>query len=138
VAGLPRDNMRAARWLALAAEKGHSGAEALLGHLLFTGDGVPRQKARGLMWLSAASNGAKGPKDSWIRDLHAKDYGAASDEDREMATLYLNARAKETAQLNRPGVILRSLKPLPLHGSSGGAMVVSAPPPIAAAATPAQ
>ena len=59
-AGLVKDNMRAARWLALAAEKGHCGAQALLGHLLFNGEGVPRQRARGLMWLSVAVNGAKG------------------------------------------------------------------------------
>src|SRR6202012_1823943 len=79
-AGLAPNNMRAARWLALAAEKGHHPAQALLGHLLFLGEGVPRQRARGLMWLSIAKNGAQGPKDEWIRELHAKDYGAASDD----------------------------------------------------------
>ena len=36
-AGLTKNNMRAARWLALAAEKHHHPAQALLGHLLFAG-----------------------------------------------------------------------------------------------------
>jgi len=90
--GLAKDNMRAARWLSLAADKGHHGAQALLGHLLFLGEGVPRQSARGLMWLTIAHFSAKGPKDNWIHDLHAKDYGAASDDDREAAAVYLSAR----------------------------------------------
>ncbi len=94
-AGLARNNMRAARWLALAADKGHHPAQALLGHLLFLGEGVPRQKARGLMWLTIAKNGAQGAKDEWIRDLYAKDFAAASDDDREVATAYLSARGKD-------------------------------------------
>jgi len=94
-AGLAHNNMRAARWLALAAEKGHHPAEALLGHLLFLGEGVPRQRARGLMWLTIAKNGAQGAKDDWIRELHAKDFGAASDDDREVAATYLSARGKD-------------------------------------------
>jgi len=92
-AGFAKDKMRAARWLSLAAEKGHAGAQALLGHLLFQGDGVPRQRARGLMFLSLAKSGANNQKDAWIHDLQAKDYGAASDEDREAAAVYLSARA---------------------------------------------
>jgi TPR repeat protein len=92
--GIDKDNMRAARWLSLAAEKGHHGAQALLGHLLFTGDGVPRQSARGLMWLSLAKSGAKGPKDAWIHDMQAKDFASASDDEREVAAAYLSARGK--------------------------------------------
>ncbi len=92
--GLDKDNMRAAKWLGLAAEKGHHGAQALLGHLLFRGDGVPRQTARGLMWLTIAHFTAKGPKDGWIHELQAKDYSAASPDDREAAAVYLSARGK--------------------------------------------
>jgi hypothetical protein len=92
--GVGKDKMRAARWLSLAAEKGHHGAEALLGHLLFLGDGVPRQSARGLMLLTLAKNGAKGPKEAWIHELQAKDLAMASDDDREVAAAYLSARGK--------------------------------------------
>ncbi|MGD0720876.1 MAG: tetratricopeptide repeat protein [Roseiarcus sp.] len=89
-AGLAKNNMRAARWLALAAEKHHHPAQAVLGHLLFEGDGVPRQRARGLMWLAIAKSAAQGPKDEWVSDLYAKDFAAASDEDRQVAALYLS------------------------------------------------
>jgi TPR repeat protein len=94
-AGLARNNMRAARWLALAADKDHHPAQALLGHLLFLGEGVPRQRARGLMWLTVAKDGAQGAKDEWIRELQAKDLAAASDDDREVAAAYLSARGKD-------------------------------------------
>ena len=122
VAGLAKDNMRAARWLALAAEKGHCGAQALLGHLLFNGEGgVPRQRARGLMWLTMAVNGVKTPKDAWIRELQTRDYGAASDDDRQVATAYLNLR-------ERGGETPRAAKPLRLP-SAAPASVASGPAP---------
>ncbi len=88
-AGLTKNNMRAARWLALAAGKRHHPAQALLGHLLFVGDGVPRQRARGLMWLTIAKGAAQGSKDEWMIDLYTKDYALASDDDRQIAALYL-------------------------------------------------
>jgi TPR repeat protein len=98
-AGLAHNNVRAAKWLGLAAEKGHHSAQALLGHLLFLGEGgVPRQRARGLMWLTIAKNGAQGAKDEWIRELNAKDFGAANDDDREVAAAYLSARGKDSRE----------------------------------------
>ena len=39
--GVAKDSVAAVHWLAVAAEKGHAPSEALLGHMLFTGDGVP-------------------------------------------------------------------------------------------------
>ena len=93
--GLAKDNMTAARWLALAADKHHRPAQAKLGHLLFAGDGVPRQGGRGLMWLTIAKSAAKSPKDDWIRDLYLADYAAASDDDRQVAALYLSAHARD-------------------------------------------
>ena len=48
--------------------------------------GVPRQRARGLMWLTLAKTAAQGPKDEWIRDLYAKDWEAANDDDRQVAS----------------------------------------------------
>ena len=50
--GTPSDPHQAARWLLLAATKGDCRAEAALGDLLFQGQQVPRQAARGLMWLT--------------------------------------------------------------------------------------
>ena len=117
-AGLAKDNMRAARWFQLAADRGHHGAQALLGHLLFTGDGVPSQRARGLMWLWIAKSGAKGPNDTWIHDLQTKDYNAASDDDREVCQAYLGARGKELRELTgapRPPAI--AAPPMRLSGA---------------------
>ena len=54
----PQGHPRCVRWLNLAAEKNHRPSQALLGHILFTGNGVPRQAAQGLMWPSLAREGA--------------------------------------------------------------------------------
>ncbi len=52
--GLAKDNVTAVRWLGLAASKGHRPSQAVFGHLLFAGDGVGPQRAKGLMWLQIA------------------------------------------------------------------------------------
>jgi len=84
-----KDPIRAARWLALAATKGHRGAEATFGHVLFAGLGVPVQRARGLKWEILAKNGALAPHDQWIIDGFAKDWTLAGENDREMALAYV-------------------------------------------------
>jgi TPR repeat protein len=89
-----KDPRKAARWLGLAANKGQREAQAVLGHMLFNGVGVPRQAARGLMWLSLA-NGAAGPDDKWIRDLHDEAVATASEEDREKSDSYVQAWNKD-------------------------------------------
>lgn len=100
-AGLTKDNRQAARWLNLAAEKGHVESQALLGHMLYTGDGVPTQKARGLMWLTLAREGAnaraKSPdkNQDWVRNLYESDLKSASDNDRQAALVYLEVHLKQ-------------------------------------------
>ncbi|HEY1736135.1 MAG TPA: tetratricopeptide repeat protein [Methylovirgula sp.] len=88
---LDKDPRQAARWLHLAAEKGHAESQALLGQLLFTGlDGLQPQRGLGLMWLTLAHDtAAQSPKDKWIDDLFDKASAAASDSDKQMASLYL-------------------------------------------------
>jgi uncharacterized protein len=93
--GLAKDNVAAVRWLAVAAQKGHAPSQALLGHMLFMGDGVPRQRARGLMWLEFAKDAAPAPSDAWIRDLYQRDLESASDGDRQTAATFHDARAKQ-------------------------------------------
>src|SRR3982750_4503455 len=41
-----------ARWLGLAAQKGQHQAQAMLGQMLFAGDRLPREAARGPVWLA--------------------------------------------------------------------------------------
>jgi hypothetical protein len=83
--GSSRDDYRyGARWLGLAAQKGQHQAQALLGQMLFNGDQLPRQAARGLMWLTLARDSA-GPDESWIKESYNKAIAKASDDDRAMA-----------------------------------------------------
>ncbi len=59
-----RDDFRyGARWLGLAAQKGQHQAQALLGQMLFNGDRLPPQRARGLMWLTLARDSATRGRD---------------------------------------------------------------------------
>ena len=63
----------AARWFVLAAQKGQCQAQAMLGAMLFAGDHVPRQAARGLMWLTLAKDSAKDSSvdnQAWINRLY--------------------------------------------------------------------
>ena len=83
--GSSRDDFRyGARWLGLAAQKGQHQAQALLGQMLFNGDQLPRQAARGLMWLTLARDSAA-PDEVWIRDSYNRAIAKASEEDRAMA-----------------------------------------------------
>jgi TPR repeat protein len=84
--GVAPDPRQAARWLNLAAEKGHHQAQALLGHLLVSGEGIPRQRPLGLMWLTLAREAAADPvKDQWILALYDKAFAGANDRDRQKA-----------------------------------------------------
>lgn len=79
-----KDPRQAVRWLVLAANKGQYEAQALLGRMLFKGEHVPRQAARGLMWLTLASDSAS-VKETWITELHDEAFDEASDEERARA-----------------------------------------------------
>jgi len=92
--GLAKDNVAALRWLAIAAKAGHPQSQALLGHMLFVGNGVLDQRARGLMWLELAKDGAPNPRGQWIRDLYQRDFQDASDTERLAAASMRNARTK--------------------------------------------
>jgi uncharacterized protein len=84
-AGTSRDDFRyGVRWLGLAAQKGQYQAQALLGQMLFDGDQLPRQAARGLMWLTLACERA-GPEESWIKESYNRAMASASDDDRARA-----------------------------------------------------
>lgn len=72
-----------ARWLRLSAEKGQHQAQALLGQMLFNGDRLPRQAARGLMWLTLARDSA-GTDETWIKEGYTRAFAKASDDDRAM------------------------------------------------------
>ena len=85
VGSISRDDSRyGARWLGLAAQKGQHQAQALLGQMLFNGDQLPRQAARGLMWLTLARDSAT-TEETWIKESYNKAIARASEDDRAMA-----------------------------------------------------
>jgi uncharacterized protein len=94
-AGVAKDSRQAARWFNLAAEKGHVESQALLGHLLFVGDGVQPQRARGLMWLTLAREGASAKTQTWVDVLYQQDMKAASDNDRQVALVFLEEHMRK-------------------------------------------
>lgn len=91
--GTPSDPHQAARWLQLAATKGDCRAEAVLGDLLFQGQKVPRQAARGLMWLTLSKDCA-GPEEAWVKPLYDNAFRRANDDERAMAFVYLEGWLK--------------------------------------------
>ena len=91
--GTARDSRQALRWLSLSAGKGQHRAQALLGSVLFKGEIVPRLGARGLMWLMLASD-SDGPEDQWIRDLLKAANDQATDDERQLALVYLEGWLK--------------------------------------------
>jgi TPR repeat protein len=83
--GASRDDFRyGARWLGLAAQKGQHQAQAMLGQMLFNGDQLPPQRARGLMWLTLARDSAA-PDETWIKESYNRAIAKASENDRAMA-----------------------------------------------------
>ncbi|MFG1299159.1 tetratricopeptide repeat protein [Xanthobacter sp. V3C-3] len=93
--GGPRDARNAGRWLTLSAQKGQFEAQAVLGQMLFRGDdGVPRQGARGLMWLTLARDAATRPEDRWVVALHEAAFADATPDEREKALAYLEVWLK--------------------------------------------
>jgi hypothetical protein len=92
--GGSKDPRQAARWLRLAANKGHSPAQALLGSLLFSGgESISRQAALGLMWLTLAKDGAASDQ-AWIAEKYATAFKSASEDERAMALMYLESFMK--------------------------------------------
>jgi TPR repeat protein len=94
--GIGKDGQQAARWLRLAADKGHVQAQARLGQMLFSGqESVKPHRAQGLMWLTLAREAAiDAEKDKWIIDLYDGAMASANDEDRQVALAYLEDHLK--------------------------------------------
>jgi TPR repeat protein len=79
--------LQSARWLSLAARKGHAPAQAKLGDILFNGDGgLPANRVEGLMWLTVANRHSVGTGDAgWIEDLLNSAMSVATPDERKQA-----------------------------------------------------
>ena len=82
----PGNSRQAARWLKLASDKGHIGAMALLGQMLYAGDGIESQPVVGLAMLIRARELASGDDASWINELYEGVNGEADHKVRADAT----------------------------------------------------
>jgi uncharacterized protein len=87
--GAPHDPRTAARWFGLSAHKGLCKAQAMLGAMLFTGDHIPRQAARGLMWLTLAKDSADSNDQTWINGLYDNAFRQANEDEKALAAMYL-------------------------------------------------
>lgn len=79
--GVKKNIRQAGRWLQLAAEKGHAGAQATLGHLLFESGKV----VRGLAMMTAALERAAPLDQPWIRGMQEEAFSLAGEADRRTA-----------------------------------------------------
>ncbi len=79
--GVKTSVRQAGRWLQLAAEKGHAGAQATLGNLLFESGKV----VRGLALMTAALERAAPPDKPWIRNMQEDAFSLADEGDRREA-----------------------------------------------------
>lgn len=84
--GTTRNIRQAARWLQLAAEKGHAGAEATLGNLLFQSGRV----VHGLAMMTAALHHASPADTPWIRSMQEEAFALAGESDRRSAIAMAN------------------------------------------------
>jgi TPR repeat protein len=79
--GVKASVTQAGRWLQLAAEKGHAGAQATLGNLLFQSGRV----VRGLAMMTAALERASPADRQWIRGMQEEAFSLAGESDRRTA-----------------------------------------------------
>jgi len=82
--GVRKDTKQAARWLSNAAGKGQYQAQAVFGGLLFKGEYVLRDAARGLMWLMLARDAATA-EETWITDQYTSAWEQATPDERAQA-----------------------------------------------------
>ncbi len=94
-----KDGRQAARWLKLAADKGHVHAQHRLGRMLMQGEVITKQPFNGLTWLTIANALSRG-KNKAIRTDYDKAVGTVA------ASIRLAARQRADAWLGtRPYLI---------------------------------
>ncbi|MCW5715182.1 MAG: sel1 repeat family protein [Bauldia sp.] len=119
------DPVQAVRWARLAAENGSPQAQALLGHMLFEGQGVPRQAVLGLAYLTIALlRGAAEGDGARLRQMHEQAFSVATQAERRTA----QALAEDWLRTNGDPTMLATQ---PANPAADAAL------PAAAAAAPA-
>jgi len=91
--------LQSARWLSLAAHKGHCMAQARLGDMLFNGiEGLQAQPVDGLMWLNLSHDRCRGTSDqAQVDELLNRASSIARPEDRANAAALAQSIAPQFA-----------------------------------------
>ena len=84
------DPKLAARMLTLAFHKGHNGAKALLGSMIFQGDHVRANPVKGLIMMAEAKKAATPNDYDWIASLQEEAFALATPEQRQKASKHLS------------------------------------------------
>lgn len=79
--GVAKSVQQAARWLQLAAQQGHAGAQATLGNLLFERG----QMVKGLAMMTDALNRAAPADVGWMRSMQERAFALVGESDRRAA-----------------------------------------------------
>ncbi|WP_310620172.1 tetratricopeptide repeat protein [Flexibacterium corallicola] len=82
---------QAARWLKLAAQKGHLDAQGRFGELLFFQKDNPRLKVRGLFWLSLARRQVSDQEHAWLIKSHEQARALSNEAERAKAAKWADA-----------------------------------------------
>jgi TPR repeat protein len=92
--------LSAVRWYNLAAEKGHVGAQARLGEILYSRGKSDQNKALGLKWMTIARDQADPADAALINGLHEQYFALSSESVRKLA----RSMADDWLQKNRPDI----------------------------------
>lgn len=137
--GGDKNTRQAARWLKLAAEKGHVLGQAELGRMLFHGEGLSQRRKRGLKWITIALKRASGRDAEIVQQTHEAAFILASEKVRRSALRLAEKWLKKNPPLDvnvSAPVVVSTETPI---ASNDAAAVVVAPleplQPISAAAT---
>jgi TPR repeat protein len=79
--GGPENQQQAGRWFSLAAQKGHAGAEAMLGNILFQSGRI----VKGLAMLTDALERATARDRAWIQEMQERAFSLAPEAERRTA-----------------------------------------------------
>lgn len=127
--GGEKNARQAARWLKLAAEKGHVLGQAELGRMLFHGEGLSQRRNRGLKWLTIALK-RSGPADAEaVRLMHETAYALASEKERRAAMRLAEKWLKKNPPLEvgTSASVAVGTDTLPSHSIEESSAIVVAP-----------
>jgi uncharacterized protein len=108
--GGAKDTKLALRWIHQAAAKGQYEAQAVFGAMLFKGQGqvLPRDSAKGLMWLILAKDtSASAPKGTWIKDQYSAAWSQATADEQAVAMVYVEQYRRDHPRGVRTGGLIQ-------------------------------